>query len=118
MIADKIEMIPVSKLVQAPENVRKTNTGAGHESLKASILADGVLQNLIVYETDKEKFAVAGGERRRKALAALIKERKITKSFAVPGLVKPREEAVALSLAENVQWEQVHPVEVFAGMIG
>jgi len=34
--ADKIKVIPVSKLVPTPENVRKTNAHAGHESLKAS----------------------------------------------------------------------------------
>jgi ParB family chromosome partitioning protein len=114
MTTDTLEMIPVSKLVQAPENVRKTNTDAGHEGMKASILSDGILQNLIVYITDKEKFAVAGGERRRKALAALVKQRKIPKSFEVPVLVKPREEAIALSLAENVQRENMHPADEFA----
>ena len=53
MIADKIEMILVSRLVPAPKNVRKTNADAGHASLKASVRADGVRQNLVVHETDK-----------------------------------------------------------------
>jgi len=35
MIDDIIEMIPVSRLVPAPENVRKTNADAGHASLVA-----------------------------------------------------------------------------------
>lgn len=114
MTTDTLDMIPVSQLVQAPENVRRTNTDAGHESMKASILSDGILQNLIVYITDKEKYAVAGGERRRKALAALVKQKKISKTYEVPVLVKPREEAIALSLAENVQRETMHPADEFA----
>lgn len=120
MTTEALQMIPVSRLVQAPENVRKTNTGAGIEELKANILAEGLLQNLIAYPTDKEKFAVVGGERRRKALAALIKEKKLAKTHAVPCLVRDREEAIALSLAENVQREAMHPAdqfEAFAALI-
>jgi ParB family chromosome partitioning protein len=113
MNTEALQMIPVSRLVQAPENVRKTNTGAGIEELKASILAEGLLQNLIAYPTEKEKFAVVGGERRRKALAALIKEKKLGKAHAVPCLVRDREEAIALSLAENVQREGMHPADQF-----
>ncbi|OYV38974.1 MAG: hypothetical protein B7Z81_03905 [Acidocella sp. 20-61-6] len=108
MTTEALQMIPVSRLVQAPENVRKTNTGAGIEELKASILAEGLLQNLIAYPTDKEKFAVVGGERRRKALAALIKEKKLAKAHAVPCLVRDREEAIALS-----QWQLNNPTAFF-----
>jgi ParB family chromosome partitioning protein len=56
---------------------------------------------------------VVGGERRRKALAALIKEKKLAKAHAVPRLVRDREEAIALSLAENVQREGMHPADQF-----
>lgn len=113
-------MIALSKLVDAPENVRKTNTQAGHDGLKASLLADGVLQNLVVYDMENGKFAVTAGGRRRRALAALAKEKKIAKTYEVPCLVKPRDEAVALSLAENVEREDMHPAdefEAFAALI-
>jgi len=120
MNTETLQMIPVSRLVQAPENVRKTNTGAGIDELKASIQTEGLLQNLIAYTTDNEKLAVVGGERRRKALAALIKEKKLPKTYAVPCLVRSRDEAITLSLAENVQREEMHPAdqfEAFAALI-
>jgi hypothetical protein len=34
MDTEALQMIPVSRLVQAPENVRKTNTAAGIDELK------------------------------------------------------------------------------------
>jgi len=120
MNTETLQMIPVSRLVQAPENVRKTNTGAGIDEMKASIQAEGLLQNLIAYPTENEKLAVVGGERRRKALASLIKEKKLPKTYAVPCLVRSRDEAIALSLAENVQREDMHPAdqfEAFAALI-
>lgn len=120
MNTETLQMIPVSRLVQAPENVRKTNTGAGIDELKASIQTEGLLQNLIAYPTANEKLAVVGGERRRKALAALIKEKKLPKTYAVPCLVRSRDEAITLSLAENVQREEMHPAdqfEAFAALI-
>ena len=112
--------VKLSQLVDAPENVRKTNINAGHDTLKASILARGVLQNLIAYEVEGNKYAVTAGGRRRRALLALAKEKKIGKSFEVPVLVRPREEAVALSLAENADRENMHPADelmAFASLI-
>lgn len=67
---NEIVFIPLNKLVQSPHNVRKTRSEEGVGELQASLLAQGVLENLIVYEADHGKFAVAAGERRRTALKA------------------------------------------------
>ena len=44
----QIEMIPLSKLVPSPANVRKTGADTGLDELAASIAAHGLLQNLSV----------------------------------------------------------------------
>jgi ParB family chromosome partitioning protein len=108
----EIVYVALNKLIESPHNVRKTRTNEGMQELQASILAHGVLKNLIVYETDKGKFAVAGGERRRAALKVLAKAKKISNSFAIPCLVRPEAEAVELSLAENLH-VPMHPADQF-----
>jgi ParB family chromosome partitioning protein len=114
MTTETITALALNLLVKSPENVRKTHPDAGHAALKASIIADGLLQNLVVYPLETGKFAVAGGERRRQALAALAKEKRIPKTAPIPCLVRSRDEAVALSLAENTVREEMHPADAFA----
>ena len=108
----EIIYIALNKLTESPHNVRKIRTDEGMQELQASILAHGILENLIVYETDKGKFAVAGGERRRATLKALAKAKKIPSGFAIPCLVRPEAEAVELSLAENLH-VPMHPADQF-----
>jgi ParB family chromosome partitioning protein len=108
----EIVYVALNKLIESPHNVRKTRTDEGMQELQASILAHGVLKNLIVYEAEKGKFAVAGGERRRTALKALAKAKKIPNNFAVPCLVRPETEAVELSLAEYLH-VPMHPADQF-----
>lgn len=119
-MTNQIEFIALNKLIVSPLNVRKYRTDEGSDEMQASLLAHGVLENLIVYATDKQKFAVAAGERRRLALKALAKAKKISPSFPVPCLVRPEGEAIELSLAENVLRVAMHPADqfdAFAAMI-
>lgn len=116
---DQITYIPLTKLLESPLNVRKQRTEEGLPELKANILARGLLKNLIVYEAEKGKYAVAGGERRRRCLKALAKEKKISGSMLVPCLVRSESDAIELSLAENMHCP-MHPAdqfEAFAAMI-
>ncbi|MDE8347474.1 MAG: ParB/Srx family N-terminal domain-containing protein, partial [Acidocella sp.] len=92
-MTDEMTPIPLNKLVRSKLNMRKTNIKAGAEEMQASLLARGVLQNLVVYETANGKFAVAAGERRRSNLAALAKAKKIPGSYPVPCRVCSEEEA-------------------------
>lgn len=112
-MSTEIEMIPLNKLVASPHNVRKTRSHEGMVEFQASLLFHGVLENLIVYETENGKFAVAAGERRRSGLKALAKAKKIPSNFPVPCLVRPEDEAIELSLAENIQREPMHPADQY-----
>jgi ParB family chromosome partitioning protein len=110
--------IPLSLLVLSPRNVRKTG-GADVADLKASIKAQGVLQNLIVcpHETRKGKatgrYEVVGGRRRLLALAELASEGDIARDEPIVCRVKPTRDAAEASLAENVARQQMHPADEF-----
>lgn len=104
--------IALSKLIPSPANVRKTG-GVSIDDLAASILANGLLQNLTVVEAGNGKYAVIAGGRRLKALKRLAREKRIPKSHPVPCLVREAGEATELSLAENTVREAMHPADQF-----
>ncbi len=111
---NEVIMIPLNKLIASDLNARKTASPEGGAELKASLLAFGVLENLIVYDAGKQKFAVAAGERRRTVLKALAKDKTIRGDFPVPCIVRSEDEAVELSLAENIVRVAMHPLDQFA----
>lgn len=55
--------IQLSKLVVSPENARKTFTKTGIDEMQASILAHGLMQNLVVTEGEKCKYYIVAGAR-------------------------------------------------------
>jgi ParB family transcriptional regulator, chromosome partitioning protein len=79
--------------------------------LAASIRAQGLMQPLLVRPVDSEHYELIAGERRwRAAQMAGLAE--------VPALVRevPDEAALALSLIENIQREDLNPMEEAAGV--
>ena len=115
--ASTVRRVPVGKLVLSEHNVRRAPpTKAEANELKASILASGVLQNLVVHSrkaNGSETFHVACGGRRLSALEALLAEDRIAPTFEVPVRVVSEREAVELSLAENTQRVAMHPADEF-----
>ena len=66
-----ISSIPLNKLVDSHDNVRKTADADGAlQELAASIAAHGLLQSLVVRKSKKGKFAVVAGGQRLSAIAA------------------------------------------------
>ena len=113
-----IREIPLSQLAPAPENVRKTPPDPQDDAaLKASIAALGLLENLIVRpdEPDSdgaERFAVAAGGRRLKAMQALVEDGVLDAGHSVPCQVRAGDaETAELSLAENVMRIPMHPAD-------
>lgn len=108
--------IPLSDLVLSPYNVRKNRNG-DLEGLAATILAQGVLQNLSVHTMKKKgratgKSGVAAGGRRLAAMELLASRKLIATDYPVPCLVVSEERAVEISLAENSH-EPMHPADEF-----
>ncbi len=113
-----IREIPLSRLALAPENVRKTPPDAQADaSLKASIAALGLLENLVVRPDDPsndgaERYAVVAGGRRLKAMQELVEDGVLDADHPGPCQVRSGDaEPAELSLAENVIRIAMHPAD-------
>src|SRR5262249_56965525 len=110
----------VSRLEKSPHNARRTATKAATQELKASILAHGLMQNLVVTDAGDGMFHVIAGGRRLEAIRSLQTEGKLPQDFAVPCQVVSEENALEMSLAENTVRLAMHPAdqfEAFAALI-
>jgi ParB family chromosome partitioning protein len=108
--------IPLSSLVRAELNIRKTGREADIDQLAASIEAHGLLENLIVGPGENGRYAVIAGGRRLAALGLLHDQGKIEADHPVPCQVRETSETrelIELSLAENVVRAPVHPADQF-----
>src|SRR3546814_18885457 len=101
--------------MRAPENVRQTNKAVDVESLADDIAAHGLLQSLIGYAGDTDIDAAAvyivGGGRRLQALQLLRERGAIDDSFAVPVLLRDPDDAINLSLLENLAKRDMNPAD-------
>ena len=113
-----IDLIPWAALEPSPGNPRN-NAEAAVDDLAASIAAQGILQNLTVRPangqaiTNAGRFRIIAGERRYRAVEALIRRGTIDPSYRIPCRVIEADDLQALRLAtiENVQREDLHPLE-------
>ncbi|MDG9938990.1 ParB N-terminal domain-containing protein [Stenotrophomonas maltophilia] len=109
-------LVPLSQLLprRSKRNVRTTPRQSIPE-LAASIARIGLLQNLIVIlSADGEAYEVVAGDRRLTALKLLAKKKRIPADYEVPCLLVADASARTVSLAENVQRENMHPADQFA----
>jgi ParB family chromosome partitioning protein len=116
-----IKTIPLNKLVHSPRNVRRHANLAADAELKASIAAHGLLQNLIVRPAAKGRFEVEAGERRRRAMLALVDDKILPRGHEVTCLVLENDDtAVETSLAENFHRLAMNPADealAFASLV-
>ena len=105
--------IPLNLLQISPLNARKTPPRAAEQAeLAASIVAHGLLENLIVRLTDKDRYEVLAGGRRLMVLQSLVRDGELDVDHPVACLVHdgdPRE----VSLAENVVRLSMHALDQF-----
>jgi ParB family chromosome partitioning protein len=110
--------VPLSALIASPFNVRRYSSGQVEE-LAALIDSQGLLHNLVVTEQagrhgkGKPRFAVAAGERRRRALMLLQSRGRLPKDHEVPCELISPERALEVSIAENSGREPLHPADEF-----
>src|SRR5207253_6456042 len=113
-------LIAVTKLEKSPLNARRTAPKLGMEELKASLLAHGLMQNLVVTDAGDDTYRVIAGGRRLEAIRSLQAESKLPDDFAVPCQVVSEEHALEMSLAENtvrLSMHQADQFEAFAALI-
>jgi ParB family chromosome partitioning protein len=113
-------LIAVNRLEKSPLNARRTAVKVGMGELKASLLAHGLMQNLVVTDTGDGTYRVIAGGRRLEAIHSLQAEGKLPEDFAVPCQIVTEEHALEMSLAENTVRLAMHPAdqfEAFAALI-
>jgi ParB family transcriptional regulator, chromosome partitioning protein len=110
----QLTTVPLAALLPPKGNPRRTIDTAQTKALARSILVDGLLQNLVVRPESKDRFRVISGKRRYLALQLLEKEGTIDDTYPVPVEIKEDlsdEDAIRLATVENVQREQLNPVD-------
>lgn len=111
-----IEMIPLSRLVVSPLNVRsRVYVQSRIESLAATIKNVGLLHNLIAHDMDDGMLGVACGNRRLTALQLLLSQGVSQPDQLIPVKRVTEELARAASMVENGERQDMHPAEQIAG---
>ena len=108
---DTLVTLPVASIRPGRYQPRTRMDQQALAELAASIRAQGLMQPLLVRPVDRERYELIAGERRwRAAQMAGLDE--------VPVLVRevPDEAALAMSLIENIQRENLNPMEEAAGV--
>lgn len=97
---------PIDRIDANPEQPRTRFNDAALAELAASIREAGIIQPLVVSETGDGRYALIAGERRLRAarIAGLV---------SVPVVVRQAapENAFVMALVENIQREDLNPVE-------
>ncbi len=108
---DALQALPIDRLQPGRYQPRTQMDEAALDELAASVREHGVMQPILVRPIEGGRFEIVAGERRwRAAKRAGLKE--------VPALVKavPDQSALALALIENIQREDLNPLEQANGI--
>ncbi len=102
----ELQQLPVEIIQRGKYQPRRDMHPQSLEELAQSIKAQGVMQPIVVRPIGKGRYEIIAGERRWRATqqAGLDK---------IPALVRdiPDETAIALALIENIQREDLNPIE-------
>lgn len=103
---EELRHIPLDLLSPGKYQPRTQMDPVALEDLAASIRAQGVMQPVVARPVGPDRFEIVAGERRWRAARIAGLER-------IPALVRsiPDEQAMALALIENIQREDLNPIE-------
>ena len=101
-----LDEIPIDRIEPGRFQPRKTFAEDKLEELAESIRVQGVVQPIVVRETGEAQYEIIAGERRWRA----AQRAELTK---IPAIVRQvdDEAAIAMSLIENIQREDLNPIE-------
>lgn len=102
----QLKELPVDLIQRGKYQPRRDMDPQALEELAESIKAQGVMQPIVVRPIDGQRYEIIAGERRWRAtqLAGLD---------AIPAVIRevPDEAAIAMALIENIQREDLNPIE-------
>lgn len=110
-VEETLAQLPVDKLQRGKYQPRREMDPQALEELASSIRMQGILQPIIVRPIGNQRYEIIAGERRfRAAQLANLTE--------VPAIIRniPDEAALAIALIENIQRENLNPVEEAAAL--
>ena len=101
-----LKNIPIDLIQRGKYQPRTDMHEEALEELAASIRAQGVMQPIVVRPISADKYEIIAGERRWRAT-------QIAGLDTIPAIIKPvgDEAAIAMSLIENIQRENLNPIE-------
>jgi ParB family chromosome partitioning protein len=103
---NNLREIPVDLIQRGKYQPRRDMDSEALQELANSIKVQGVLQPIVIRSVGGGKFEIIAGERRWRAAQLAGLE-------AIPALIRdvPDEAAIAMSLIENIQRENLNPIE-------
>ncbi len=107
----ELQSLPIDVLQPGKYQPRTRMDPGSLEELSASIRGQGVMQPILVRPLGGERYEIIAGERRWRAA-------RLAELSEVPCLVReiPDEAALAMSLIENIQREDLNPLEEAGGI--
>ena len=108
---DALQSLPIERIRPGKYQPRSRMDDASLEDLAQSIREQGIMQPILVRPIDGAGFEIIAGERRwRAAQRAGLKE--------IPALIRPvaDQAALAMALIENIQREDLNPLEEAHGL--
>ena len=108
---DSLGSLPVNRIRPGRYQPRTRMDQEALAELAASIKAQGLMQPVLVRPIERDRYELIAGERRWRAAQMAGLE-------VVPAIVRevPDESALAMSLIENIQRENLNPMEEAAGL--
>ncbi len=102
----ELQHLPLDLIQRGKYQPRRDMDPAALEELASSIRAQGVMQPIVVRSLDGGRYEIIAGERRWRASQQAGLEK-------IPAMVRdvPDEAAIAMALIENIQREDLNPVE-------
>jgi ParB family chromosome partitioning protein len=103
---DGYRLLPVDVIQRGRYQPRRDIEPQALEELANSIKAQGVMQPIVVRPIDSDRYEIIAGERRWRAT-------QMAELLEIPAIVKdvPDEAAIAMALIENIQRENLNPIE-------
>ena len=108
---EELQQLPVELLQRGKYQPRRDMDPQALEELAQSIRRQGLMQPVVVRPIDDERYEIIAGERRWRACQLAGMER-------IPALVREvgDEAAIAMALIENIQREDLNPIEEAAAL--
>ena len=110
-VSGKLQEVPIEWIQPGKYQPRKVIEDEALQELAASIKAQGIMQPIVLRSISENKYEIIAGERRWRAsqLAGLEK---------IPAIVREvkDESAIAMSLIENIQREDLNALEEAVGL--